>query len=250
VHPVRIEQLVKHRGASFDLGPLSLNLQEGEILGVMGPNGAGKTTLLKLLWGFLQPDAGVISVLGMTPHLQQTQLRRRAGFVSEAPQFYGWMTSRKFLAFVSEFYETWQWGRADDLLEIFGIDPTKKVEQLSKGTRAKLALIAAVSHYPSILILDELTSGLDPVVRRDILTFLRLLARQENVAIVLSSHVSDDLDQIADTALMLQGGRVLEYDKTAALTQRYGVLKLETIFLNAISQQASVHSRDRSKRLD
>jgi ABC-2 type transport system ATP-binding protein len=208
-----IEALEKFLGA-FRLGPLDLRVRAGEILGIMGPNGAGKTTLLRLAWGFLRPDRGSIRIFGLQPHLEQIRLRLRAGYLSEKPQLYNGLTASRFLQFVSSFYEGWDLARVQSLLEGFRIDPEMPVQNLSKGNRVRLALISAVGHRPSLLILDEPASGLDPLARVDILDFIRKMAREEHVCVVLSSHVSDDLDQIADSVLMLNEGRVVEYSPT------------------------------------
>jgi ABC-2 type transport system ATP-binding protein len=234
---VRTEQLCKAFKSVFRLGPLDLRVAPGEILGVMGPNGAGKTTLLRLLWGFMRPDRGSILVFGMHPHLEQVKVRLRAGYLSENPQFYPSFSAKQFLRFVGYFYESWDTTRAHRLLKEFGVEADLKIEKLSKGTRIKLGLISAVAHRPSLLILDEPTSGLDPLVRRDILRFLKNLARQENVSVVLSSHISDDLDQIADSVLMLNNGRVVEYARASVLLDKYGVPRLEAIFVSAIGCQ-------------
>jgi ABC-2 type transport system ATP-binding protein len=234
---VRTEQLSKSYKGVFRLGPLDLRVAPGEILGIMGPNGAGKTTLLRLLWGFIRPDSGSIFIFGMQPHLEQVKIRLRAGYLSENPQFYSALTGRQFLQFVANFYEGWDSRRTDHLLEKFGVQSDLKIEKLSKGNRIKLGLISAVGHRPALLILDEPTSGLDPLVRLDILGFLRSLAREENVSILLSSHISDDLDQIADSVLMLNQGRVVEYARASFLLDKYGRMRLETIFVEAIGNR-------------
>jgi ABC-2 type transport system ATP-binding protein len=234
---IRAQQLSKSFGSSFRLGPLDLQVQAGEILGVMGPNAAGKTTLLRLIWGFLRPDHGSVSVFGLKPHLQQVQLRLRAGFMAENPQFYDSMTATSFLKFIAHFYENWDGQRVSVLFEQLRLQPDVRIRNLSKGNRVKLALVAAVGHRPSLLILDEPTSGLDPMVRVDILGFLRRLAKQEHVTILLSSHISDDLDQIADSVLMLNNGKAVEYAPTSDLLVRYNLTRLEAVFLNAIGTQ-------------
>ena len=234
---VRTEQLSKFFKSAFRLGPLDLRVASGEILGVMGPNGAGKTTLLRLLWGFMRPDQGIISVFGMQPHLEQVKVRLRAGYLSENPQFYSSFTAKQFLRFVGHFYEGRDTTRADRLLQEFGVQADLKIEKLSKGNRIKLGLISAVAHRPSLLILDEPTSGLDPLIRRDILWFLKNLARQEDVSIVLSSHISDDLDKVADSVLVLNNGRVVEYARASFLLDKYGEPRLEAIFVSAIGSQ-------------
>jgi ABC-2 type transport system ATP-binding protein len=232
---IEVDRVLKQRGDTFTLGPLSLQLAPGEVLGIMGPNGAGKTTLLRLLWGFLRPDRGAVSVLGMTPHLQQIRMRRRAGFVGDSTRFYEWMTASPYLAFVSGFYPGFDSQHAAGLLDGLGVAGKTGIRQMSRGNRVKLALVAALAHRPDLLILDEPTSGLDPVVRAQ---FLRLLGELsgKGVGIVLSSHLSGDLDRLADTILMLDRGQPIEYAPARTLLDRYRHAHLEDVFLNALER--------------
>ena len=177
-----------------------------------------------------------MSVFGRSPHLEQVWIRLRAGYMSESPHFYGWMTARRFLAFIAGVYPSWDWGQANRLLEEFGLTGDRKVEELSKGNRIKLDLVAAVAHRPQLLMLDELTAGLDPLVRVDILGFLENLVRHEGAGIVMSSHVSDDLDRIADSVLMLHEGTVKEYAPAKVLLEKYNHSQLEAVFLDAIGR--------------
>jgi ABC-2 type transport system ATP-binding protein len=234
---VEVRRLYKTFKGDFQLGPLDLRVAPGEILGVMGPNGAGKTTLLRLLWGFMRPDSGVVNVFGMQPHLEQVKVRLRAGHLAENPPIYPALTARQFLRFIGGFYDGWDVKRTESLLERFSVGPDLKVEKLSKGNRVKLGLISALGHRPSLLILDEPTSGLDPIVRADILALLTSLAREENVSILMSSHISDDLDQIAHTVLMLNNGRVIEYAGVSLLLEKYNLQRLEAIFVRALGHQ-------------
>lgn len=211
-----------------------MQMEAGELLGIMGPNGAGKTTLLKLVWGFLRPDKGSISVFRQQPHLNQVSVRLRAGYLPESPSFYGWMTARRHLDFVSEFYDGWDRTKANALLDRFEIDPNLCIRLMPRSARTKLALIAAVSHNPLLLVLDEPTAGLDLVTRHDVLEFLNELAKNHGVGIVVSSHIADDLDTLADSVLMLNAGHVLEYAPTQSLTHHYGRDRMEEIFREAI----------------
>ena len=235
---IEINDVFKARGPSFSLGPLNLTLSPGEILGIMGPNGAGKTSLLRLLWGFLRPDQGSIAVLGLTPHLDQIQMRRQAGFVGDATRFYEWMSANEFLAFVSGFYPTFDDQQAQQLLDRLDLEGTTRIERLSRGGRVKLALISALAHHPELVILDEPTSGLDPLVRADVLAILQDMAAH-GVGVVLSSHLSSDLDRVADSVLMLDHGRSIEYGPANALRNKYSHGQLEEVFLNAIERVPS-----------
>jgi ABC-2 type transport system ATP-binding protein len=185
----------------------------------------------------MRPDSGNISVFGLRPHLEQVKVRLRAGYLSENPRFYPALTAEQFLAFIGNFYDRWDETRARSLLDQFGVSAGLKIEKLSKGARVKLGLISAIAHRPSLLILDEPTSGLDPLIRTDILNFLRQLAREDNVSIILSSHISGDLDPIADSVLMLHKGRVVEYAAASALLDKYAQPQLEKIFVTAIGNQ-------------
>jgi ABC-2 type transport system ATP-binding protein len=236
---LRTEQVCKCFKGGFRLGPLDLRVSPGEILGIMGSSNAGKTTLMRLLWGFLRPDEGSVSIFGMHPHLNQVKIRRRTGFLSENPQLYKVFTPRQFLMFVGHFYEKWDEKRAFHLLNQFGICPNLKIEQLSQGARAELGLISALGHWPSLVILDEPTTGLELSVRREILGFLRHIATEDGVSVVLSSHVTDDLDDIADTVLMLHEGHVVEYARASTLLDKYCEPRLDAIFADAIRAEGS-----------
>ncbi len=208
---IRTESLVKAYYPNFTLGPIDIGLKPGEILAVIGPKGSGKTTLLRILWGFVRPETGNVKVFARTPHLHQVSVRLRAGYLSEAPVFYPWMTPRRFLKFISTFYENWDEGYADQLLSDFNIDDRRIISQLSKSSTTKLGLIAAAGHRPALLLLDEPMRDLDPVVCHEISLLLKDLSREQNVGIVVSSPVLEDLKRIADTVLMLNYGRVAEY---------------------------------------
>ncbi len=208
---IRAEQVSKGFDGLFRLGPLDLRVAADEILGIVGPAGAGKTTLLRLFWGFVRPDSGRISILGMQPHLNQLQVRRHVGYLTQNPRFHSECTAKQFLQFVGHFYDGWEETYAARLLSQLDIDPQEKIRKLSSGDRIKVAIVAAASHQPALLLLDEPTSGVDLLARLDILRFLRRLAREKHVAMLVSCRLPDDLDYVADSVLMLKDGRAIEY---------------------------------------
>jgi ABC-2 type transport system ATP-binding protein len=206
---IKIQGLEKSLG-SFQLGPFDLRIEPGAIVGVIGHKDAGKTTLLRLLWGFTRPDRGFIEVFGMKPHLAQMQIRLRAGYVAQHTWYYPDLSVAHFLRFIGNFYPQWDEARKDSLLESFELAPEMKMGSLTLAGRRKLGLIAALGHRPSLLILDQPTAGVDENTRDHMLNFLRRLAREDKVTIVVSSHISDEFDQIADGVLTLTHGQVAE----------------------------------------
>ena len=208
---IHVEQVSKAIGNCFRLGPLDLSVAPSEILGIVGPEGAGKTTLLKMLWGFIRPDAGSISIFGMRPHLNQLRLRRRVGYLSHNSRLHPEGTVKQFIDYVGAFYDGWNESHSSRLLADFAIDPNAKMQSLSRGDRQKVAIVSIASHQPAVLLLDEPTSGIDRPGRLAMFRLLRRIAKQQQVSMVISCPVSDDLDYIADSILMLKDGRAIEY---------------------------------------
>jgi ABC-2 type transport system ATP-binding protein len=208
---IRAEHVSKVFGGAFQFGPLDLRVAAGQLLGVVGPTGSGKTTLLQLLWGFMRPDHGTISIFGMQPHLNQPRLRYCVGYLPQNPRFPSCFTVKEFLEFGCHFYGGWNETHGSRLLARLDIDPHSKIKDLSHGGRTKVAIVAAASHKPALLLLDEPTSRLDHDSRLALVGFLRRLVVEDRVAVLLSCRLPEDLDYIADSVLMLKDGRAVEY---------------------------------------
>ena len=198
---------------------------------MMGQRNSGKTTLIRLLWGFVAPTAGKVSVLGLAPYLHQVEVRRRAGFVPESAVMYEWLSVLEMLDFVSRFYPKWDHDHAMTLLRALAVDPACKVFQLSPSDQFKVRLVAALGHRPALLLLDSPFQSLDNQAQLEIHTFLKRLSREENVAMVITSLVNDQLDRLADTMLMLDRGAVIEQAPAAVLKEKFGVSSMEEVFL-------------------
>jgi ABC-2 type transport system ATP-binding protein len=205
----------------FCLDEVSLDLPEGYILGLIGPNGAGKTTTLKIMMDMIRADSGRIRIFGMDHRRHTREIKNRIGYVGEEPQFYGdksvYWTGKWFAGF----YRNWDLNLFEQLLTEFGISRSKKAEQLSKGMKVKLSLTLALSHRPELLILDEPTAGLDPVVRREVLERLRHLSKSQGRSVIISSHITDDITRIADLIVFLVDGRVILADSKDDLLARW-----------------------------
>lgn len=177
---------------------VNLQVPAGSVFGFLGLNGAGKTTTIRMLLGLLEPSAGSISVLGMNPLTHGVEIRRRVGYVAENQKMYGWMTVAEVLRFVRPFYPTWNDYLATQLLRRFGLSPSARLRNLSAGMNAKVALTLALAHEPELLVLDDPTSGLDAVVRREFLESIIGLIHEEGRTVFFSSHIIHEVERVAD----------------------------------------------------
>ena len=208
----------KYRG--FTLDDIDLDLPFSGVTGIIGPNGAGKTTTIKLIMNMIVPDRGSITVFGR-PHDQDEKfIKNRIGYVGEEQPFYDFHSAVWTGRFVSHFFEKWDAALYARYLDAFQLPPRKRIKSFSKGMRVKLALAVALSHDPELVILDEPTAGLDPVVRRDILERLREIASDKERAVLISSHITDDLERIADNLVYMINGRIVLFsDKDSLLAE-------------------------------
>lgn len=205
----------------FTLGPLNLEIPAGSIVGLIGENGAGKTTLLKLLTGVNRPDAGTVELLSATP--DDAAVRAKIGVVFEDAYFYESLTPAQVGASLRGIFgPAWDAGYFAALLEQFHLPPKKSIKELSRGMRMKLNLASALAHRPGLLVLDEATSGLDPAARSEILDILLDFIQDERHSVLLSSHITTDLEQIADTIAYLHHGQLLFAKNKDDLMEEYG----------------------------
>lgn len=196
-------------GKSFEIRDLSLTVPAGSMYGFLGPNGSGKTTTIRLLLGLLRPARGDIAVLGR--HIPEEAARALAsiGYVPEQPHLYSSLTVDETLRYHAAFYASWDWKRAEELRRTFELAGPQPVGKLSKGETGKLMMLLALSHRPSLLVLDEPTDGLDPVVRRDVLTALLEYVSQHDATVFISSHLVHELERICDWVGVMDRGRLV-----------------------------------------
>lgn len=202
---IKVEQLKKSYRNCEALRGLDLEIPEGVVFALLGENGAGKTTLIKCLTGFERPTSGRAQVLGLDCQSQTLEVRRRVGYVSDQPALYDWMKPDQIGWFTSAFYPEGFLRRYHELLAYYEIPLDRKIRQLSKGQRAKVALALATAHDPDLLILDEPTSGLDPVVRRQ---FLESMVDRAAIGktVFLSSHQISEVERVADWIAIVHQG--------------------------------------------
>lgn len=189
---------------------LDLRVARGAVYGFLGLNGAGKSTTIRMLMGLIRRHEGEARVLGLDPARKGVELKRRVGYVAEIPAFYDWMTVAEALRFTATYRrERWDWGRAEQLVAQFRLPPGERLKNLSKGQRAKTALVLALAFDPELLILDEPTSGLDPVARREFVEGILAEYQDSGKTIFISSHLVNELAGLVDHVGILHEGRLL-----------------------------------------
>ena len=209
---VEIRNLSRRFGSKLALDGVSLLVPGGTVLGLVGENGAGKTTLIHHVLGLLKAEAGSVRVFGLDPVLEPVRVLSQIGYLSEEPDLPKWMRVHELLRYVAAFYPTWDAAYAEKLRQDFGLDPTMKVKHLSKGQRARAGLLAALAYRPDLLLLDEPSSGLDPIVRRDILGAIVRTIADQGRTVLFSSHLLSEVERVSDYIAMIKSGRVLFCD--------------------------------------
>jgi len=205
---IDVNDLSRSFGTKDALDHVSFRANDGQVYGLVGANGAGKTTLLKHLLGLLRAQSGSVRVFGLDPVRDPVGVLRRVGYLSEERELPEWMRVDELMAYTQAFHPTWDAAYARGLLETFGLDPSKKIKELSKGMRAQAGLVAAVAHRPELLILDEPSSGLDAVVRRDILDAIVRTVADDGRTVIFSSHLLDEVERMSDHVTLMHHGRV------------------------------------------
>jgi ABC-2 type transport system ATP-binding protein len=190
------------------LDGVSFRAGQGQVYGLVGSNGAGKTTLIKHVLGLLRAVSGAVRVFGLDPVRDPVGVLGRIGYLSEERELPEWMSIEELMRYTQAYHPTWDVAYERELLKTFALDPARKIKELSKGMRAQAGLIAAVAHRPELLILDEPSSGLDVVVRRDILDAVVRAVADDGRTVIFSSHLLDEVERMSDHVTLIHQGRV------------------------------------------
>ena len=210
----------------FTLEDVSLDLEHGQIMGLVGPNGAGKSTTIRLLMGMLTADAGSIRLLGHDMPRSQAAAKADVGFVSDDMKLLPQATLAWHMDFVASIYPGWDAAYAAKLLKRFGLHAGQAAKSLSTGEQAKALLLLALARRPRLLVLDEPTSGLDPVARQELLTEFMDVLRDDSRSILFSSHNTVDVERISDRVTFIDRGRVVASDNKEDFLERWRTLRL------------------------
>jgi ABC-2 type transport system ATP-binding protein len=206
---VEIAGLSRRFGSKLALNHVSLRVRPGRVFGLVGANGAGKTTLIKHLLGRLKAESGSVRVFGFDPVTDPVAVLGRIGYLSENRDLPAWMRVDELLRYTAAFYPKWDMAYAEELRQQFGLEARAKIKTLSRGENAKAGLLIALAYRPELLLLDEPSSGLDPVVRRDILEAIIRTVADEGRTVFFSSHLLEEVDRVADDLAMMFNGRVV-----------------------------------------
>jgi ABC-2 type transport system ATP-binding protein len=210
----------------FTLDNIDLSLPTGCVMGFIGANGAGKSTTIRILMGLVHHDRGMVRVLGRTMPQEQAVAKSDIGFVSEDMRLYASATLEWHMSFIRSMFPGWDQPYAESLLRSFDLKPQQKIKGLSHGQRVKAALLLALARRPRLLVLDEPTTGLDPVARHEVLGELMAVLADEERTILFSSHNTLDVEQISDQIAFIDHGRIIDIDDKEIFLDRWRRLRL------------------------
>ena len=216
---------VSKKYQDFELKNISFNVPQGCIVGLIGENGAGKTTTIKSILNVTKSD-GTIKIFGKDSSKNERKIKEETGVVLDDSFLSDYLTAKQINSIMKEFYKTWNVSKYMTLLKQFNLPTNKLIKEFSSGMKMKLKIATAISHNPKLLILDEPTSGLDPIVRNEILDiFRKYIEEDETRSILLSTHITTDLEHISDYIVFIENGRIIFNLPTDELLENYGIVK-------------------------
>jgi ABC-2 type transport system ATP-binding protein len=231
---IKIENLTRNFGAKAALNGVSLSMARGGVYGLVGANGAGKTTLIKHILGLLQAESGSVRIFGLDPVAEPVAVLSRIGYLSEENDLPGWMRVDELIRYSRAFYKNWDDAYAEELRQSFALDPAAKIKTLSKGQKSRAGLLIALAYRPELLVLDEPSSGLDPIVRRDILGAVMRTIAGEGRTVLFSSHLLDEVEQVADHVTMIRQGTIVMSAPLDDIKASHSGRSLDEIFVSLV----------------
>lgn len=236
---INVSEVTRRFGAKTALAAVSVSMPRGAVYGLVGANGAGKTTLIKHVLGLLRAESGSVRVFGLDPVGDPVGVLSRIGYLSEENDLPGWMRVDELMRYSRAFYPAWDDGYAEELRQSFALDPAAKIANLSKGQKARAGLLIALAYRPELLVLDEPSSGLDPIVRRDILGAVIRTIADEGRTVLFSSHLLQEVEQVADHVTMIHQGAIVLSSPLDEIKQSHGGASLDDIFVARVGMPAT-----------
>ena len=227
----------KYEKSNFAIKDISFSIPEGSIVGFIGENGAGKSTTMNCILNVIRRDSGTIEIFGREMTDEDIDIRENIGVVYDSNNFPEYLTAKQLADILGRIYSKWDDFCFEQFLRRFGLPESQRIKTYSRGMSMKLAIAVALSHDSKLLILDEATSGLDPIMRDEILDVLLEFVKQENHSILLSSHITSDLEKIADYIVFIHNGEIILNKTKDELIYEYGVIRCsENDFHNILSE--------------
>lgn len=233
---IEIRNLVKSYSDKFTLGEINLDIPSGIIIGLIGENGAGKTTLIKSILNIIRSNKGNIKIFEKDIKINESEIKENIGVVLDNMFFPELLMPKDINSIMKEVYKNWDEQLFNKYLSEFKLKNNQSIKSMSKGMRKKLEIATALSHHPKLLILDEPTSGLDPVVRNEVLDIFLDFIQDEEHTILLSTHITSDLEHIADKIIFINQGKVVLDQSRDDLLDNYGILKCDVDKFDTISK--------------
>jgi len=211
----------------FELSDINLKLPKGQIMGLIGPNGAGKSTSIRIMMGLVHQDRGHAQVMGHAMPAEQVCAKRDIGFASEDMRLYKYATLQWHIDFIKSIFTNWDEAYAKKLIQTFGLVPQQKIKGYSHGQRVKAGLLLVLARKPKLMILDEPTTGLDPVARHQVLSELTEVLADDERSILFSSHNTQDIEQLSDQITFIDNGRIIESQNKETYLEQWRRIRLE-----------------------
>lgn len=235
-YAIEIDHLTKHY-PDFTLNDITLHIPSGSIVGVIGENGAGKSTLIRSMLGIIHCDAQHLQYFGQNFRENEKEIKEQIAVIFDHTHFNQKFTPKFIGSLMSRTYRNWNMETYQNYLSHFHIPPTKRLEKFSRGMKMKLEFAIAFSHDARLLILDEATSGLDPIVRDDVLSMIRTFTEEEDHTVLISSHITSDLDKIADYIAYIHEGRLVFMKSCEEIQEDHGVIHAGKDLLTALNSE-------------
>lgn len=235
-YAIEIDHLTKHY-PDFTLNDITLHIPSGSIVGVIGENGAGKSTLIRSMLGIIHCDAQHLQYFGQSFRENEKEIKEQIAVIFDHTHFNQKFTPKFIGSLMSRTYRNWNMETYQNYLSHFHIPPTKRLEKFSRGMKMKLEFAIAFSHDARLLILDEATSGLDPIVRDDVLSMIRTFTEEEDHTVLMSSHITSDLDKIADYIAYIHEGRLVFMKSCEEIQEDHGVIHAGKDLLTALNSE-------------
>lgn len=232
---------VTKRFKDFSIKNMDLQVKKGFVTGFIGANGAGKSTTIKMMMNLLKPDAGEVSLFGLDYKKHEKAIKERIGFVYDGNVFFEGLNLKDIRRIVAPAYKQWDDTLFDRYVEQFELPLNKSIKSFSKGMQMKASLAIALSHHAELIIMDEPTAGLDPIFRRELLDLLRELMIDDNRTIFFSTHITTDLDRIADYIVFLRRGELVFNKSIHDVAENYALVKGGTDLLDRDTEKAFIH---------